>query len=142
MGDAMRKISDLVRSRNPVILPASATVQQACQRMRKERVGAVLVVSEDGRLAGIFTRGDAINRVLAAGREAAKTPLAKVMSTALRTAPPNATVIDALRIMEDRGCRHLPIVANGKILGLIFRGDFRGLELDRIEEEEELWRRI
>ncbi|HKT19455.1 MAG TPA: CBS domain-containing protein [Stellaceae bacterium] len=142
MGDAMRKLSDLVRSRNPVILRTKTTVQHACQRMRADRAGAVLVVSANGQLEGIFTRGDVVNRVLAEARNPAKTTLAEVMTAVLHTAPPNATVIDALRVMDDCGCRHLPIVEGGKILGLVFRGDFRGLELDRIEEEEELWERI
>ena len=51
----------------------------------------------------------------------------------------NTTAIDALRTMSDRGYRHLPVVADGKILGVISRGDFKGLELDRLEDETHLW---
>ena len=138
----MRKMSDLVRDKNPLILPRSATVQQACQRMRRGRAGAVLIGSNDGRLRGIFTRGDAVNRVLAEGKNPSETTLDEVMTTSLRTVSPNATVIDALRLMEDCGCRHLPVIHEDRIVGIIFRGDFRGLELDRIEEEADLWERV
>ena len=138
----MRKMSDLVRDGNPLILSPGATVQNACQKMRRGRAGAVLIASNDGRLKGIFTRGDAINRVLAEGKNAAETTLDDVMTTSPHTISPDASVIDALRIMEDCGCRHLPVIYDDRIVGIVFRGDFRGLELDRIEEEAELWEKI
>jgi len=138
----MRKMSDLVRDRNPLILSPGASVQNACQEMRRGRAGAVLIASNDGRLKGIFTRGDAINRVLAEGKNAAETTLDNVMTTSLHTISPDASVIDALRIMEDCGCRHLPVIHDDRIVGIVFRGDFRGLELDRIEEEADLWEKI
>ena len=138
----MRKISDLVRDQNPLILSPSVTVQHACQQMRDHRAGAVLIASRNGQLKGIFTRGDATNRVLAEGRNAVEVTLGEVMTSSVITASPNMTSIAALRMMEDHGCRHLPIVNNGKIVGLVFRGNFRGLELDRIEEEAELWGKV
>jgi CBS-domain-containing membrane protein len=55
---------------------------------------------------------------------------------------PDSTAIDALRKMSDGGYRHLPIVADGKIIGIVSRSDFQSLELDRIETETELWERI
>jgi CBS domain-containing protein len=49
------------------------------------------------------------------------------------------TAIDALRLMWDGGYRHVPLVKDGKVLGVVSRGDFKGLELDRHEDERELW---
>ena len=57
----MRKVSDIVRNQNPVSLPPSATVREACQSMRDSRVGAVLVTEPDCRLVGIFTGRDAVH---------------------------------------------------------------------------------
>jgi predicted transcriptional regulator len=91
---------------------------------------------------GHLHEGDAINRVVAEGKNPTETTLNEVMTNSLHTISPEATVIDALRRMQDCGCRHLPVVHEDKIVGLVFRGDFRGLELDRIEEEAELWERI
>jgi CBS domain-containing protein len=138
----MRKISDLIRDRNPLILSPNVSVRRACQLMREHRTGAALVASDDKELKGIFTRGDAVNRVLAEGKSATKTTVGQVMTAALRTISPATTAIEALRIMDDCGCRHLPVTREGKILGVIFRGDFRGAELDLIEEEAEVWQRI
>ena len=58
------------------------------------------------------------------------------------TMPPANIAIDALRLMEDCGCRHLPVVENGTVVGIVSRGDFRGLELDRLDEETGIWERI
>ena len=138
----MRRVSDIVRNQDPVTLPASATVRKACQSMRDRRVGAVLVTEADLRLVGIFTGRDAVHRVLADGRSAATTKLAEVMTRDPDTMPPGKTVIEALRLMEDGRYRHLPIVENGKVVGVVSRFDFSGIELDRLDEETGLWERI
>lgn len=139
----MRKLSDLVRNRNPLVLRPELSIHDAARRMRDDRAGAALIVTGDGTLKGIFTRGDAIRRVLAENRDPATTRIEEVMTAELKTVPPKTSVVEALRIMQDRNCRHLPVVdVAGRVVGLVFRGDFRGRELDRIEEEEELWERI
>jgi hypothetical protein len=52
---------------------------------------------------------------------------------------PDQTAIDALRLMWDGGFRHVPLVKGGKVLAVVSRGDFKGLEYNRHEEERELW---
>jgi CBS domain-containing protein len=52
---------------------------------------------------------------------------------------PNKTAIDALRLMWDGGFRHLPVVTDGRLVGVVSRGDFKGCEHDRLDEERELW---
>jgi len=138
----MRKMSELVRHQNPLILPSTATAKEACRSMRDRRVGAVLVVEADGRLVGVFTGRDAVCRVLAEGKDPAKTRLAEVMTPKPDTIAPRSTAIEALRLMADRGFRHLPVVDAGKVVGIVSKGDFRGLEHDRLDEETGLWERI
>jgi CBS domain-containing protein len=58
------------------------------------------------------------------------------------TMPPGKTAIEALRLMEDGRYRHIPIVDDGKVVGIVSRFDFSGRELDRLEEETGLWGRI
>jgi CBS domain-containing protein len=138
----MRKMSDLVRDQNPLILPGSASVMEAARHMRDRRVGSVLVTDDAAELIGIFTGRDAVSRVLAEGKDPAETTLVEVMTAGPETMAPNHTTIDALRLMQDARCRHLPIVHEGKIVGIVSRGDFRGAELDRLDEETGLWERI
>ena len=138
----MRQMSDLVRDQDPVMLPPTATVLEASRRMRERNIGAVLVTEEDRRLLGIFTGRDAVNRVLAEGKSAADTVLGEVMTGNPECLNPGHSAIDALRLMQDARCRHLPIVKDGGVVGIVSRGDFRGLEQDRLDEETGLWERI
>jgi CBS domain-containing protein len=137
----MRRIAQMVRDKNPVTLPKEATVSEACRRMHQRRVGAVLVLDREQHLAGIFTGRDAV-RLLAEGRDAAKTALSEVMTAKPSTLPPGASAIDALRLMEDGGFRHVPVVDQGKVVSIVSRGDFRGLEVARLDEETGYWERI
>jgi CBS domain-containing protein len=138
----MRKMADLVRDQNPLVLPPQASVLEAARHMRERRVGAVLVIDHDASLVGIFTGRDAVDRVLAEGKDPAETRLAEVMTPAPGTLTLRHTAIEALRLMQDARCRHLPIVHEGKVVGIVSRGDFRGLEQDRLDEETGLWERI
>ena len=137
----MRRMSEIVRNRNPVTLPPSATVQEACKLMRDHRVGAVLVIENDRQLVGIFTGRDAVHRVLAEGRDT-ETKLSEIMTQNPDFMPPDKKAIEALRQMEDGRYRHLPIVEDGKVAGIVSRFDFSGLEIDRLDEETGVWERI
>jgi CBS domain-containing protein len=138
----MRHMSDLVRNQDPLTLPPNATVFDAARRMRERNVGAVLVVEEGRRLVGIFTGRDAVSRVLAENKSASETTLAEVMTGGPECLAPEHAAIDALRLMQDARCRHLPIVKDGIVVGIVSRGDFRGVEQDRLDEETGLWERI
>jgi CBS domain-containing protein len=110
--------------------------------MRDRQVGAVLVTEGDARLVGIFTGRDAVSRVVAAGKDPTATTLGDVMTYNPDTMTPAHSAIEALRLMQDARCRHLPIVDNGRVVGIVSRGDFRGQEQDRLDEETGLWERI
>jgi CBS domain-containing protein len=135
-------MSDLVRNQNPLMLPPGATVLEAAGHMRDRQVGAVLVTEGDARLVGIFTGRDAVSRVVAAGKDPTATTLGDVMTYNPDTMTPAHSAIEALRLMQDARCRHLPIVDNGRVVGIVSRGDFRGQEQDRLDEETGLWERI
>jgi CBS domain-containing protein len=139
---AYRHMSDIVRNQNPLTLGPATSVKDACTAMRDRRVGAVLVTEGDRRLVGIFTGRDAVCRVLAEGKDPAATPLRAVMTPDPDTMPPGKTAIDALRQMEDSHYRHIPVVEMGRVVGIVSRGDFKGVEIDRLDEETGLWERI
>ncbi|WP_395707887.1 cyclic nucleotide-binding/CBS domain-containing protein [Reyranella sp.] len=135
----MRKLRDIILEQHPLIMNETASVDAACQQMRDSQAGSVLVTGESGRLVGIFTGRDAVCRVLAEGRDAARTRLGEAMTPNPATLSPEQTAIDALRLMWDGGFRHVPLVANGRILGVVSRGDFKGLEQARHDDERDLW---
>jgi CBS domain-containing protein len=136
-----REMAEIIRNQKPLTLPPTATVQEACKQMHRRKVGAVLVVDKKQGLVGIFTGRDAV-RVLAQGKSVDPMPLRQVMTRKPATLPPRHTAIDAMRIMRDGGFRHIPVVDSGVVIGVVSRGDFRGLELDRLDEETGIWERM
>ncbi len=133
-----RTIADIVADQTPLVLAAHETVQQACKCMCERCAGSVLVIDDQRRLSGIFTGRDAV-RTFAEGKVAAVTTLAQAMTPNPTTIAPESRAIDALRAMNDGGFRHLPVVENGKIWGIVSRSDFKGMEIDRLDEETQLW---
>lgn len=136
-----REMAEIVRNQTPVTLPPTATVQDACKCMHERRIGAVLVTNGDGALVGIFTGRDAV-RVMGEGKDGNKTHLRHVMTKNPDCLPPRHTAIDALRLMRDGGYRHVPVVEENVVIGIVSRGDFRGLEQDRLDEETGIWERM
>lgn len=140
MESDIRKLSGVVFEQDPLVLGPAVSVEEGCRQMGERGVGSVLVCDDAGRLVGIFTGRDAVCRVLALGKDAARCTLAEAMTPKPVTLSPDQSAIEALRLMWDGGFRHVPLVNNvGRVLGVVSRGDFRGLELSRHEDERELW---
>ncbi len=137
-----RIVGDIIEEgRDLLELPAGASVRDAAHAMRDWDMGAALV-TENGRLAGIFTERDLVNRVIACDRDPESTPLSEVMTRDPDTISPGATALEALRLMEDGGYRHVPVVAEGRLVGIVSRRDFIGSEKGRLEMESGLWERL
>jgi CBS domain-containing protein len=136
-----RVVPDVVSNQQLLELPPTATVRNAALAMRERHVGAVLVTT-DGHLNGIFTERDMVNRVVAEGRDPDQTTLADVMTANPDTIAPTTTAIDALRLMNDGGYRHLPIVEQGRVVGIVSRRDFHGDEKARLDDESDIWKKI
>jgi CBS domain-containing protein len=134
-------MSEIIRNQTPLTLPPTATVQEACKRMHERRVGAVLVTDAKRALIGIFTGRDAV-RFLAAAKDPTNTTLRAAMTREPQAMPPGRTAIEALRLMQDGGFRHVPVVERGVVVGIVSQGDFRGLEHDRLDVETGFWERI
>lgn len=130
-----REIADLI-SGNVVQLPASATVLDAARLMLEHRIGCLPII-EEGKLRGIFTERDALYRVMAEGRDPGITPLSGVMTPHPETVIPETRAVDALRIMRDGGYRHLPVVSEGEVIGIVSLRDFAGAEFEEVDEQLE-----
>ena len=102
--------------------PPGTTVLAAVEKMCAERVGALLVC-EQGHPVGMFTERDLMARVILEGRDPATTPVADVMSRDLVYVEPTTQAEEAMAVMTERRCRHLPVVVDGQVVGLISIGD-------------------
>ena len=94
------------------------SVRAACRLMAEHQCGSVLV-TEHGRLLGIFTEGDLVRRVLAPGRDPNLTLLVEVMTADPDTIRPRESVDEAIRRMDEYGYRHLPVVDGGAVVGMV-----------------------
>ena len=132
---ARRLVSDLM-SGEVYSLQSDATVLEAARFMSECGIGAILVV-ENGRLEGIFTERDVLSRVVATAQDPNKTPLSQVMTTNPKTAIPKMKAVTALLMMRDDGFRHLPVVEDGQVKGIISMRDFIGAEFQEVDEQLE-----
>jgi CBS domain-containing protein len=128
-----RSIRTIIENRKTLTLGVKTTVSEAARLMTKNKVGVVLV--EDGRFVGIFTERDALFRVLAEGRDAQTTRIADVMTPDPLTIHPDKPFGHALHIMYENGFRHVPVVKEGKPLGIVSARDALSLELDEFESQ-------
>ena len=135
----MRKFSVVTLEHRPITMNEAASVTEACDQMRDCRAGSVLVTGKADRLVGIFTGRDAVCRVLAQRRRPVRHPPCRGHDAESCNDVARPTAFDALRIMSDGGFRHVPLVKNGRILGIVSRGDFKGLEQELDERECDLW---
>jgi CBS domain-containing protein len=129
-----REIGELVRDQRPLTMPPETTLTEAAAAMHRRRVGAVLVVDEAGTLQGIFTGRDAL-RCLATVHDPAHATLGQHMTRTPACIGPGAAAMDALRLMNDMGVRHVPVVEQGRVIGIVSRYDFRMTEHKRLDEE-------
>jgi CBS domain-containing protein len=115
--DILRRKGEDVYSVGPL-----ATVIDAVNAMNDHHVGSVLVC-EGGYPVGVFSERDVLVRVVAAHRDPRQTLVRDVMTTRLYTASPDDTLLEVMRLMTDRRCRHVPVMEGETLIGLVSIGD-------------------
>ena len=113
-----------------------ATVFEAIGRMVEANVGSILVLDGDA-LAGIFTERDYLRRIALEGRTSRETALRDVMTTDLVTVEPTTSVDHCLGLMTQRKIRHLPVVRDGELAGVVSIGDLVRARLEEAVSEAE-----
>ena len=111
-----------------VSVPPTATVLEAAQRMNQRAIGGVVVLA-DGVLAGIFTERDVLRRVVVPGRPPGGTTVAEVMTTPVTTCSAATTIEQCAELMTGRRIRHLPVVDDGVLGGVVTIGDVLAYQL-------------
>jgi CBS domain-containing protein len=113
-----QRVRNVMEQKRLLTAPAETSVAKAAKLMRRRKVGAIMVV-EDQSLVGIFTERDALFGVIAGGRDPRTTTLAEVMTTAPQVVDPDKSFGYALLMMYQKGFRHLPVIENGKLIGIV-----------------------
>lgn len=123
-----RTVRSVIEGQELITAPKSMSVGEAARLMKSHNVGAILVVEGD-LLVGVFTERDALFRVVAEGRDANTTQLGAVMTSHPRTIEADSLFTLALQMMYEGGFRNVPVVENGRPVGLVSARDALGPEL-------------
>ena len=121
-----QKIRD-VMTRDPRTIQANSTVAEAAKVMREADVGPV-IVTEGDKIAGIVTDRDVAVRAVAMDRDPKSTPVKEIISSDVVALSPDDSVGEAVQAMRQRDVRRVPVVENGKPVGIVALGD---LAVDR-----------
>jgi CBS domain-containing protein len=115
-----KSLRELLGAKPPAVysVRANATVLDALKLMAEKDIGAVLVMDRD-KLVGIITERDYARKGILTGRLAKDTPARETMSRNVLTVTPAHTVQQCMALMTERGIRHLPVVEDGRILGML-----------------------
>lgn len=125
----MATVSEVLsnKGRNVVSIAPDATVHDAAKKMAQFKIGAVLV-TRGTEILGIFTERDLLNRVVAADADPNSTPIGEVMTAPVACATLQTKLTECQAVMTRNRLRHLPIVENGRLVGMISSGDILARE--------------
>ncbi len=123
-----RPVKAILKGGDVLSAAPDMTVRGAAMAMAERGCGSI-VVMEAGRLVGIFTERDILTRVLAVGRDPDATPLGAVMTANPDTIAGDASVCQAVRMMDECGYRHLPVTEAGRLVGILSIRDLPLVEL-------------
>lgn len=136
----MKLVKHLLDSKGTEIISITeeASVLDAIKIMAKRSIGSLLVM-EGGELKGIVTERDYARKVIVKGRSSKSTQVREIMTSDVCTAKTHQTVNDCMTVMTERRIRHLPVVEDGEVLGLISIGDLvQAIIADQQEEIQQL----
>jgi len=118
----MAKTVQEIMSSNPITLPASTSVSDAARAMRDNDIG-VVVVEQNSQLYGLVTDRDIVVRAIASNSNPSNTTLESICSKDVTSVSPDQSDSDAVQLMKQKAVRRLPVVQNGKVVGIISLGD-------------------
>ena len=121
------------------VVPVGTSVRDAVALLADRRIGAVPVI-ESGAIRGIFSERDLVRCLSELGSDVLDLPVERVMSSPVETVDTRTPILAALATMTQRRMRHLPVVEDGKIRGIVSIGDLVKHRIERIEAEAEALR--
>lgn len=115
------RVSEFIKARGPraiSVLPAES-VEGVARVLRNARIGAVLVIEEDGGMAGILSERDIVRGIAERGADVLAEPVSNLMTREVQTCTPESTVDQLMNRMLDEGVRHLPVLHEGELAGIV-----------------------
>lgn len=110
------------KGRRIVSATPSASVREVIGLMAEHNIAAVLIM-KGGELLGIITERDYARKVVLLGRTSAETPVSEIMTSSVISVSPNESAQKCMSLMTEKKCRHLPVLDNGEVVGMVSIGD-------------------
>jgi CBS domain-containing protein len=120
----MGKVRNILEAKGRAVFSVEPTVMvlKAIELMCEKNIGGLLIV-EKGKLAGIFTERDYARKLILKGKSSKDTPIGELMTPNPFTVTPDSSIDDCMKLMTDKFIRHLPVMENGELIGMISIGD-------------------
>jgi CBS domain-containing protein len=120
----MGKVRNILENKGRAVFSVEPTVMvlEAIELMCEKNIGGLLIV-EKGKLAGIFTERDYARKLILKGKSSKDTPIGELMTPNPFTVTPDSSIDDCMKLMTDKFIRHLPVMENGELIGMISIGD-------------------
>jgi CBS domain-containing protein len=130
-------VSDLIRRKGSSVAsaPPDTTVAALLDLLAERRIGAVVVSSDGATVAGIVSERDVVRALRTNGPALLDAPISTVMTADVVVSAPGDTVEDMMRLMTERRIRHVPVVAGGRMAGIISIGDVVASRIDELETD-------
>jgi CBS domain-containing protein len=133
------RVADLLRTKGSEVatVPPRVSVTGLLDDLARHNVGALVVVDEAGMLVGIVSERDVVRRLNERGAELLTAPVEQIMTTQVVTCEPGDGVDNLAAIMTERRIRHMPVVEDGRLVGLVSIGDVVKSRIEQLESDRE-----
>ncbi|MBT9370135.1 CBS domain-containing protein [Rhizobium sp. CSW-27] len=125
------------KGRNVISVTREKTIAEVATILHENRIGAVVVTSLEGRIAGIFTERDLVRVVAEGGAAVLETPVSSAMTTSVTRCREETTLNELMEVMSSGRFRHVPVEDGGKLVGIISIGDIVKARIREVEAESE-----
>jgi len=133
------RIADVIRRKGDSVatIGPEQTVSELMARLAEHKVGALVVSSDGATVEGIVSERDVVRKLHELGPSVLGLPLREIMTTKVRTCTPEASVEDLMRVMTEHRFRHVPVVVDGRLAGIVSIGDVVKHRIDELQSERD-----
>jgi len=129
------RISDVLARKGSLVATVrpTMTINDALDKLAEHNIGALIVTDADGEIVGIISERDIVRALPQRGPEVLNAEVSEIMTSPLVTATPHTDVVDAMRSMTDKRVRHLPVLDDGELVGIVSIGDIVKNRIDELQ---------
>ena len=132
-------VSQILNTKGRKVITAASeqTLLEVARVLAEKRIGAVVIVDSKGKIEGIASERDFVRAIAAKGAKALDCPVGELMTRSVRTCAPDDTEGELMALMTEHRIRHLPVIQEGRLAGMVSIGDVVKFRMEAIEREAE-----